>query len=103
MRENQNDESYRTSKDTQIKSGGCPSEPAKTLMDLQVEAYENRLRERLTAKYSTRTPSEAKRVEQEIEKLVQIYAEGRILLQGGSVGPHPPRAPFKRKRANARD
>ena len=60
MRENQNDESYRTSKDTQIASAGCPSEPAKTLMDLQVKAYENRLRERLIAKYSTRTPAEAK-------------------------------------------
>jgi len=43
---------------------------------------ENRLRERLIAKYSTRTPAEAKRLEKEIEKLVQIYAEGRILLQG---------------------
>ena len=82
MRENQNDESYRTSKDTQIASAGCPSEPAKTLMDLQVKAYENRLRERLIAKYSARTPAEAKRLEKEIEKLVQIYAEGRILLQG---------------------
>jgi len=51
-------------------------------MDLQVKAYENRLRERLIAKYSTRTPAEAKRLEKEIEKLVQIYAEGRILLQG---------------------
>ena len=69
-------------KDTQIASGGCPSEPAKTLIDLQVKAYENRLRERLIAKYSTRTPAEAKRLKKEIEKLVQIYAEGRILLQG---------------------
>ena len=51
-------------------------------MDLQVKAYENRLRERLIAKYSTRTSAEAKRLEKEIEKLVQIYAEGRILLQG---------------------
>ena len=82
MRENQNDESYRTSNDTQIASGGRPPEPAKTLMDLQVKAYENRLHERLIAKYSTRTSAEAKRLEKEIEKLVQIYAEGRILLQG---------------------
>ena len=82
MRENQNDESYQSSKDTQIASGGCPSEAAKTLMDLQVKAYENRLHERLIAKYSTRTSAEAKRLEKEIEKLVQIYAEGRILFQG---------------------
>jgi hypothetical protein len=46
------------------------------------KAYENRLRERLISKYPTRTPAEAKRLEKEIEKLVQIYAEGRILLQG---------------------
>ena len=73
---------HSKSNHSQIASGGSPSEPAKTLMDLQVKAYENRLRERLIAKYSTRTPVEAKRLEKEIEKLVQIYAEGRILLQG---------------------
>jgi hypothetical protein len=72
MTEKQNDESYRTSKNTQIKSGGCPTEPAKTLMDLQVKAYENRLRERLIAKYSTRTLSEAKRLEKEIENLFRF-------------------------------
>jgi hypothetical protein len=51
-------------------------------MDLQVKAYENRLRERLIAKYPKRTPVEARQLEKQIQKLVQIYAEGRILLQG---------------------
>ena len=53
-----------------------------TLADLHVKAYEDRVRERITAKYPMRTPAEAKRLEKQIEKLVQIYAEGRILLQG---------------------
>ena len=73
---------HSTSNESEIGSEGCPSKPISTLADLQVKAYENRLRERLIAKYSTRTPAEAKRLEKEIEKLVQIYAEGRILLQG---------------------
>jgi hypothetical protein len=49
---------------------------------VQVKAYENRVRERLPAKYPTPTPEEAGRLENEIEKLVQIYAQGRILLHG---------------------
>ena len=53
-----------------------------TLADLQVKAYENRVRERLIAKFPTATPAEAGRLEKEIEKLVQIYAQGRILLKG---------------------
>jgi hypothetical protein len=48
---------------------------------VQVKGYENRVRERLLAKYPTRTPAEAGRLEKEMEKLVQIYAQGRILLQ----------------------
>ena len=71
-----------TSSESEIGSEGCPSKPISTLADLQVKAYEDRVRERLTAKYPTRTPAEAKRLEKQIEKLVQIYAEGRILLQG---------------------
>src|SRR5215471_12353007 len=72
---------HSTSNHSQLASGGGPSEPASTLTDLQVKAYENRLRERLMAKYPRRTPAEARRLDKEIEKLVQIYAEGRILLQ----------------------
>jgi len=72
---------HNTSNDSQLASGGGPSEPASTLTDLQVKAYENRLRERLMAKYPRRTPAEARRLDKEIEKLVQIYAKGRILLQ----------------------
>jgi hypothetical protein len=44
----------------------------------QVKAYQDRVRERLLAKYPMPAPAEARR----IEKLVQIYAQGRILLQG---------------------
>jgi hypothetical protein len=73
---------HSTSNDSQIASGGGPSEPASTLTDLQVKAYENRVRERLIAKYPTRTPAEARQLEKQILKLVQFYAEGRILLQG---------------------
>jgi hypothetical protein len=61
-----------------------PSQSIDTLADLQVKAYENRVRERLLAKYPTPNPEEARRLEKEIEKLVQIYAQGRILLQGVS-------------------
>jgi hypothetical protein len=71
-----------TSSDSEIGSEGCPSKPISTLADLQVKAYENRVRERLMAKYPTRTPAEASRLEKQIQKLVQIYAEGRTLLQG---------------------
>jgi hypothetical protein len=71
-----------TSSDSEIGSEGCPSKPISTLADLQVKAYENRVRERLMAKYPTRTPAKASRLEKQIQKLVQIYAEGRTLLQG---------------------
>src|SRR5271165_1143952 len=73
---------HSTSNDSEIGSEGCRSKPINTLTDLQVKAYEDRVRERLIAKYPTRTPAEAKRLEKQIEKLVQIYAEGRILLRG---------------------
>ena len=73
---------HSTSNDSEILPEGCPSKPVSTLTDLQVKAYENRVRERLIAKYPKRTPAESRRLEKQIEKLVQIYAEGRILLQG---------------------
>jgi hypothetical protein len=73
---------HSTSNDSEIGSEGCPSKPISTLADLQVKAYENRVRERLMAKYPTRTQAEASRLEKQIQKLVQIYTEGRILLQG---------------------
>ena len=69
-----------------VRSEGRPPEPISTLADLQVKAYENRVRERLMAKYPTRTPVEAKRLEKQIQKLVQIYAEGRSLLQSHPTG-----------------
>jgi hypothetical protein len=73
---------HSTSNDSEILPEGCPSKPVSTLTDLQVKAYENRVRERLIAKYPKRTPAESRRLEKQIEKLVQIYAEGRTLLQG---------------------
>ena len=72
---------HSTSDNSEIGSEGCPSKPIGRLADLQVKAYEDRVRQRLTAKYPTRTAAEARRLEKQIEKLVQIYAEGRILLQ----------------------
>ena len=72
---------HSTSNDSEIGSEGCPSKPISTLADLHVKAYEDRVRERITAKYPMRTPAEAKRLEKQIEKLVQIYAEGRVLLR----------------------
>src|SRR5271166_2611874 len=48
---------HGTSNDSETGSEGCPPEPISTLADLQVEAYENRVRERLMAKYpSVRRP-----------------------------------------------
>jgi len=47
-----------------------------------VKAYENRVRERLMAKYPTLTRAEARRLEEQIQKLVQIYAGGRPFLHG---------------------
>ena len=82
---------HRTSNDSEIGSESSPLKPISTLADLQVKAYEDRVRERLIAKYPTRTLAEAKRLEKQIEKLVQIYAEGRILLQG-YVELHPPKS-----------
>ena len=76
---------HGTSNGSETGSEGCPPEPISTVADLQVKAYENRVRERLMAKYPTRTPAEAKRLEKQIQKLVQIYAEGRPFLHG-----HPP-------------
>jgi len=76
---------HGTSNDSETGSEGWPPEPISTLADLQVKAYENRVRERLMAKYPTRTPAEATRLEKQIQELVQIYAEGRILLLGDSA------------------
>src|SRR5580700_3086140 len=73
---------HGTSNDSETGSEGCAPEPISTLADLQVKAYENRVRKRLMAKYPTRTPAEARRFEKQIQELVQIYAEGRILLLG---------------------
>src|SRR5260370_41678695 len=77
---------HSTSNDSETGSEGCPPKPISTLADLQVKAYEDRVRERLMAKYPTRTPAEARELEKQIQKLVQIYAEGRILLQGDRSG-----------------
>jgi hypothetical protein len=73
---------HSTSNDSEIGSEGCQSKPISSLADLQVKAYENRVRERLMAKYPTRTPAEASRLEKQIQRLVEVYAEGRCLLQG---------------------
>ena len=78
-----------TLSDSEERSDFNPSQSISTLADLQVKAYENRVRERLLAKYPTPTPAEARRLEKEIEKLVQIYAQGRILLQGVPSDGHP--------------
>jgi hypothetical protein len=75
---------HGTSNDSEIGPEDYRSEPASTLTDLTVQAYENRVRERLIAKYPDRTPAQARQLEKQIQKLVQIYAEGRILLQGDS-------------------
>jgi hypothetical protein len=66
---------HGTSNDSETGSEGCPPEPISTLADLQLKAYENRVREHLMAKYPTRTPAEARRLEKQIQELVQIYAE----------------------------
>jgi hypothetical protein len=73
---------HNTSDDSERGPGRLPLNSVSTLTDLQVKAYENRVRERLMAKYPTLTLAEARRLEKQIQKLVQIYAEGRILLQG---------------------
>ena len=73
---------HSTSDDSESGSEGCPLKPISTMADLQAKAYENRVRERLMAKYPTLTLAEARQLEKQIQKLVQIYAEGRILLQG---------------------
>ena len=69
---------HSTSNDSKIGPEDCPSKPISTLADLQLKAYENRAREHLMAKYPTRTPAEACRLEKQIQKLVHIYAEGHF-------------------------
>jgi len=76
---------HSTSDDSDIGTGGLPLNPVSSLTDLQVKAYENRVRERLMAKYPALTRTEARRVEEQIQKLVQIYAEGRHFLHGDST------------------
>ena len=73
---------HTTSDDSEIGPSGLPLNPVSTLTDLQVKAYENRVRERLMAKYPTLTRTEARQLEEQIQKLVQIYAEGRHFLHG---------------------
>ena len=77
---------HSTSNGSKIGPEGCPPKPVSSMADLRVSAYEDRVRERLMTKYPARTPAEARRLEEQIEKLVQIYAEGRILLQGDRSG-----------------
>ena len=43
---------HSTSDDSEIGPSGLPLNPVSTLADLQVKAYENRVRERLMAKIS---------------------------------------------------
>ena len=69
---------HSTSNGSEISFEGGPSEPISTLGDLQVKAYETRARERLMVKYPT--SAETRELEKQIQKLVQIYAEGRQLL-----------------------
>jgi hypothetical protein len=71
-----------TPSNSEERSDFCASKAIGKVADLRVQAYENLVRERLLAKYPTPTSEEARRLEKEIEKLVQIYAQGRILLQG---------------------
>jgi hypothetical protein len=71
-----------TFSDSEERSDFNPPQSIREVADLQVRAYENRVREQLVARYPTPNPEEARRLEKEIEKLVQIYAEGRILLRG---------------------
>jgi hypothetical protein len=61
-----------TSNDSEIGPEGYPSKPASTLTDLQVKAYENRVRERLIAKYPKRTPAEARRLENRSRNLFRF-------------------------------
>jgi hypothetical protein len=70
-----------TPSDSEARCDFNAPKPISTLA-VQVKAYQNRVRERFLAKYPTPTPAEARSLEKEIEKLVQIYAQGRILLQG---------------------
>jgi hypothetical protein len=77
---------HRTSDDSEIGPSGLPLNPVSTLTNLQVKAYENRVRERLMARYPTPTRTEARRLEEQIQKLVQIYAEGRPFLHGDPPG-----------------
>ena len=61
----------------------APSKPRPDLgnSDFQARAYEKRLRERLAAKYPSPTPAEVRNLEKQIKKLVEIYAQGRVLQQ----------------------
>jgi hypothetical protein len=88
--------------DSEERSDFDPSQSISTLA-AQVKAYENRVRERLLAKYPTPTPAEAGSLEKEIEQLVQMYAQGRILLQGRSAGWNLPKSWNERSRSNRRD
>jgi hypothetical protein len=71
-----------TPSDSEERSDFNPPQSLREVADLQMRTYENRVRERLVARDPTPNPEEARRLEKEIEKLVQIYAQGRILLRG---------------------
>jgi hypothetical protein len=71
-----------TPSDSEERCDFNPSESISTLADLQIRAYESRVRERLRSIYPTPTPAEARRLEKRIENLVQIYTQGRSFLQG---------------------
>jgi hypothetical protein len=87
--------------DSEERSDFDPSQSIRTLA-VQVKAYENRVRERLLAKSVTPTPAEARRLEKEIEKLVQIYAQGRNSPAGRSIGWNLPKTWNARSRSNPR-
>jgi hypothetical protein len=92
-----------TFSDSEVRSDFDPSQSINALADLQVKAYENRVRERLVARYPTPTPAQASRLEKQIEKLVQIYAAGRNLLQGVPSDGICPNQGTQASRSNPRD
>ena len=73
---------HSTSNDSEIGSEGCPSKPISTLADLEVKAYDNRVRERLTARCPTGRPVEVRRLEKQIER----QAEGDVKMPAPETG-----------------
>ena len=75
-----------TPSDSEERSDFNPSQSISTLADLQVKAYENRVRERLLAKYPTPTSGRSQKTGERDREACSDLCSGKNSPAGRSIG-----------------